>query len=83
MPKETCRSCHGNGGYGWQCERCGGSGFEPQASRPITKEERIKDFMLVAKGDLERFKTLVTKRFGSSAMQTALNFWSQKIHQSV
>jgi hypothetical protein len=51
--------------------------MEPEPKKSLKREEILNDFRLAAKGDIERFKTLVNKRFGSSVIQTAMNLWHQ------
>lgn len=70
-----CKNCHGTGNGG-ECERCGGSGIEPKPARALTREEQINDFRVIAKGDLEKFKVLVEKRYGSDAVHYALDLFS-------
>ena len=75
-----CKVCHGTREW---CEHCGGSGIEPKPAPALTHEEIIKDFFLAAKGDISRFEQLVTKRFGSSIIETAMNLWNQRTPQVV
>lgn len=75
MALKICEACGGNGtDIHGICRKCDGFGFALE-TKVETREEIIQRFRHAAKGDFEKFKSFMLRRFGIGAIDCALDLW--------
>ena len=72
-----CPRCRGTNN-GW-CRTCGGSGFAPEPTSKLSRQEKI-ELLLKSSLSFEEFKEGLVRMFGSFfAKENALDFWLNSI----